>query len=477
MLCRAMGARVRELEAENARLRAENAALRRSLAAAEKRIAELTAAVEKLKAALEEAQRSAKRQAAPFRKAEGPQPDPKKPGRKSGRRHGRHAHRSPPPRIDERYDVPLPAACPHCGGRHLTETGQEPQYQAEIPRTPIYRQFDIHLGRCQDCGRRVQGRHALQTSDALGAAASQLGPDAHAALVLLNKQLGLSHGKCAQAFEALFGLPIARASSVRSVLRSARLAAPAHEQLRQDVRGSPWVVPDETGWRVAGSSAWLHDFVGQTATCYEIGDRSGDAAEGLLGSDWSGTLIRDGWSVYNRFQSASHQLCLAHLKRRCQRLLETAVGAAARLPRRILELIDVAFALRRAWRGHRLSRDELAEAGLVLGEELDRLVDGRFRHAPNRRLAAHVREHSLHWFWFLIDPTIDATNYRAEQAIRPAVVNRKVWGGNRTWPGAQAQAVLLSVLRTLGQRGQQALAWFSHLRRSPAPLLLPAPGR
>jgi transposase len=38
----------------------------------------------------------------------------------------------------------------------------------------------------------------------------------------------------------------------------------------------------------------------------------------------------------------------------------------------------------------------------------------------------------MQWFWFLIDPTIAATNHRAEQAIRPAVVNRKVWGGNRT---------------------------------------------
>jgi hypothetical protein len=56
---------------------------------------------------------------------------------------------------------------PNCGGRHLTETAQAPQYQTEIPRRPIYRQFDVHIGRCQDCGRRVQGRHALQTSDAL----------------------------------------------------------------------------------------------------------------------------------------------------------------------------------------------------------------------------------------------------------------------------------------------------------------------
>jgi hypothetical protein len=35
----------------------------------------------------------------------------------------------------------------------------------------------------------------LQTSDALGAAAAQLGPDAQAAIVELNKQGGLSHGK------------------------------------------------------------------------------------------------------------------------------------------------------------------------------------------------------------------------------------------------------------------------------------------
>ncbi len=83
----------------------------------------------------------------------------------------------------------------------------------------------------------------------------------------------------------------------------------------------------------------------------------------------------------------------------------------------------------------------------------------------------------MHWFWFLIDPTIDATNWRAEEAIRPAVVNGKVWGGNRTWAGAHAQSVLLSVTRTLFQRGHDVLQWFSNLRRSPSPLLLPVATR
>ena len=57
----------------------------------------------------------------------------------------------------------------------------------------------------------------------------------------------------------------------------------------------------------------------------------------------------------------------------------------------------------------------------------------------------------MQWFWFLIDPLIDATNWRAEQAIRPAVVTRKVWGGNRTWSGADAQQTLASVIRTAQQ--------------------------
>jgi len=61
--------------------------------------------------------------------------------------------------------------------------------------------------------------------------------------------------------------------------------------------------------------------------------------------------------------------------------------------------------------------------------------------------------------------------------MRPAVVNRKVWGGNRTWLGARAQGVLLSALRTLGQRGQDVLQWFSLLRRTPGALLLPAAAR
>ncbi|HEV3192428.1 MAG TPA: IS66 family transposase [Polyangiaceae bacterium] len=446
----------------------ENRRLKGVIQKLEARVAELERLVEKLS-------RESKRQAAPFRKQDQPPAEPKKPGRKSGRRHGPHAERAVPPRIDETYDVPLPAECPHCGEGRVQETHVAAQYQTEIPRRVIYRRFDVHVGVCGRCGQAVEGRHALQTSTARGAAASQLGPGVHAALAIMNKQLGLSHGKCVKLLANLFdGLVIARGTSARSLARTAKRCELAYEQLRQDIRASPQIVPDETGWRVGGRTAWLHAFVGQRETVYVIDPtRSSGPAKDLLGADWSGTLVHDGWSVYDRFTSAAHQQCLAHLQRRCQQLLETAVRGAVRLPRAVLDMIERADALRRAWRGHRLTGDAVAVGGLSLARELESLAQGRFTSAPNRRLAGHLLDHAINWFWFLIDPTIDATNYRGEQAIRPAVVNRKVWGGNRTWLGARWQSILTSILRTCEQRAVQSFDYLINALSRPVPALLP----
>jgi transposase len=69
---------------------------------------------------------------------------------------------------------------------------------------------------------------------------------------------------------------------------------------------------------------------------------------------------------------------------------------------------------------------------------------------------------------------LDATNWRAELAIGFGVILRKVWGGSRTWAGARAQAVLMSVLRTCWQQARSALDFLSQLfRGTPAALALP----
>jgi hypothetical protein len=67
------------------------------------------------------------------------------------------------------------------------------------------------------------------------------------------------------------------------------------------------------------------------------------------------------------------------------------------------------------------------------------------------------------------------TNWEVEQAIRPAVVNRKVWGGNRTWAGAHAQELLMSVLETCRRAGRSGLEFVSQTLRAFANPLLPRP--
>jgi transposase len=435
--------------------------------------ADLRAQVEQLTRLLDEQRRAGKRQAAPFAKGP-PKPAPKKPGRKPGKDYGPKAHRQPPEQIDETHEAPLPDACPDCGGP-IKETHTDQQYQVEIPRRPIHRQFNIHIGACRCCHRRVQGRHPLQTSDALGAAAAQLGPDAQAAIVEFNKQGGMSHGKISRVFKTLFGIPISRGGSTHVVLRCARRAEPLYQSICETVRTAPWAAADETGWRVGGLSAWLHTVVTEKATAYVVHpNRSGEVAERLLGPDYAGLMIHDGWTPYNNFLKARHQQCLAHLLRRCNELLETATRGAVRFPRQVSSLLKGALDLR-----DRHAEGELSDHGLAVcrGRLNSKLLDAIYppkTNEANELLAQHLWNHRDDLLTFLKFPGLDATNWRAELAIRFGVILRKVWGGNRTWVGARAQAVLMSLWRTCWQRGHNAVDCLSQFLRG-SPLLAALP--
>jgi transposase len=440
----------------------------------QRRVDDLQAENERLRGQLEAARRAGKRQAGPFAKGE-PKPNPKKPGRKPGKDYGTPSHRQPPTpeQIDEVHEATLPTVCPGCGGP-LDETHVAQQFQVEIPRKPIHRQFNIHVGQCRQCHRRVQGRHALQTSDALGAAA-QLGPDAQAAVVELNKQAGLSHGKVTGCLESLFGIPLSRGGSVHTVLRAAARCEPVYEGIRQTVGQSDWVVPDETGWRVGGHSVWLHTLVGPAATAYVIDPtRSGAVAEAILGLDYDGTMIHDGWSPYDQFVEARHQQCLNHLLRRADELEADATRGAVRFPRRVAELLRAGLDLRDRHATGTISTHGLAVARGRLENELAGLIWPPKTNAANERLAQHLWSHRDELFTFLRQPGLDATNWRAELAIRFGVILRKVWGGNRTWVGARAQSVLMSVWRTCWQQERSALDFLSQLLRGvPVALALP----
>jgi transposase len=447
----------------------------------QRQIEALHAEVARLQAQLNETNRASKRQAAPFRKGP-PRSNPKRPGRKAGDQHGQHGHRTPPPQdqINEVLEAHLPDGCPHCGAA-VIETEVAQQFQAEIPREPIRRQFNVHIGCCTRCGRRVQGRPPLQTSDALGAAQSQIGPDAQAAVVALNKEMGLSHHKIAQTMGALFGIELTRGASAQIVRRAARRLEPAHREIVAAIQDAERLPVDETGWRIGGLPAWLHVWVSERATCYTVDRRrSAEVLEEVIGRDWEGVLIHDGFSSYDRFSEAIHQQCLFHVLRRARELLEGARAGAVRFPRQVIGLFTEAIHFRNEYAAGRVPPPAWECARDGFEDRLLALVNAERVVPAYAALSDHLARHFSSWFSFLSDVRVPATNAVGEQAVRPAVVNRKVWGGNRTEAGAEAQGIVTSVLRTCKQQALSAVDFVSQTLRAfgnrflPRPILLAA---
>jgi transposase len=459
------------LEAERERLGGENERLR----AEGERLRE---ANQRLRAEVEALRRASKRQAAPFSR-EDPKPDPRRAGRKPGAAHGRHAHRQPPQRVDRVVAVGLPGCCPGCGGELVLERVAA-QHVEDLPEPrPLRIRYEVHVGRCRSCGLRVQPRHPEQTSDALGAAGAQLGPRAVALASWLSKGLGVPAGKIAKLLAQL-GLGVTAGGVVQAVARAARRAQPTYQALVAGVRASPVVAPDETGWRVGGAKAWLWAFVGDQVTVYRIaGGRGYDDATQVLGEDDAGVLERDGWAPYRRFAHARHQSCLAHLLRRCRELVADADRGQARTPHAVRRILQHALTLRDAHDVGGVDQATLVAEADRLGAQIDKLVAGATRYPPNRRLLNHLAAEREHLFTFLRVPGVQATNWRAEQAIRPAVVTRKTWGGNRTWPGADTWQALTSLLRTATQQAHDPVELLTCLLRAPTPIVadLAIPGR
>jgi len=125
----------------------------------------------------------------------------------------------------------------------------------------------------------------------------------------------------------------------------------------------------------------------------------------------------------------------------------------------------------------RYQRQEISWHGLNvatgrLEANIERWLGKTFRDPGNRRLAKHLRHEQPWLFTFLHCPGIEATNNAAERALRPAVVARKTWGGNRTESGAKTQQILISILTTCRQQGKDSFDRIIELFRSPVPIVI-----
>jgi len=201
--------------------------------------------------------------------------------------------------------------------------------------------------------------------------------------------------------------------------------------------------------------------------------RSFDAAKKVLSADYEGTITRDGWAPYRRYTKATHQTCVAHLLRRVSELIEAKVRGYSTVPTMLAEILTDALALRGRREAKTITSGQMEAAVAGLEARVTVLLARRGHTEQNRRLLKHLRHEAPALFTFLRQEGVDATNWRAEQGVRPGVVNRKVWGGSRNNTGARTHERLATLLRTSAQQGADVMAILGELIRSPVPMVAP----
>ena len=447
----------------------------RQIARLREKISDFEREIQHLREELATARREGHRQAAPFRRS-----GLKKRRKRSGRRKGHPAANRPTPppeRIDRVVEVPC-RTCPDCA-TELVERDSVIQYQTDLPPiVPIVTQFKIETGYCPCCRQRQQGRHPEQTSDAIGAAGNTFGPVILTMAAELKHRLGVPYRKICDFFDTYCDLGVSPAALVRAERRLTDLAKPTYDLLIDALRKSDVVHADETGWRINSLNAWLWVFSNQNVTIYAI--RSGNGARGhgvpdeILGPDFNGFLVVDGFSCYNVLNYKKGQ-CNAHLLRRAKKERETATPTEQAHLDRLIKLIQDAIALAER-------RAAVSDANFLrqAHQMEDRLIEWLCQLPKNpsddlERLANHVRNHAHEWLAFLFHPEVPPTNNHAERMLRPAVITRKVGGCNKSLLGALVHSVLSSVMTTCKQRGHRFLDLARQLWQSREPQAIPIP--
>jgi transposase len=376
----------------------------------------------------------------------------KKPGRKPGHV-GTRRPKPPPERVDAREEHQADC-CPTCGGplNRCAETRQ--RYIEDIPRDlrPVVTEHVIHRDWCPQCQKKVEP----PVPDALRGS-----PLGHRVLVLtawLHYALGNTLAQIIDVLGFHLQFRLTRGGLLQMWYRLQEVLYPWYEQIQRDALDSAVLHADETGWRVNGKTHWLWCFTTPRLTYYMIHRSRGHPAllEFFI-TEFAGILVSDFWGAYNAVACALRQTCLVHLLRdlkQVEKYKSTAHDwpAFAKLLRRLLG--DAI----RLWRLRgELPAETYASRRARLTQRLEALLETAWRNVEARRLIKRLRRHQADLFTFLDHDGVPFDNNHAEREVRPAVIIRKNSYGNRSEVGADAQAVLMTIFRTLKQRGHQPM--------------------
>lgn len=412
-----------------------------------------------LRAEIAALKRGGKRQAAPFSKGTRVEA-PKRPGRKPGQGSFKTREAPTPDQLSEPpIDVPVAeSSCPECGGE-LAEDRVEEASVVDLPEVvrPRVRLFRVGARRCQRCGATARGRHPDLAPDQRGATAHRLGPRLLAAAHHLHYGLGVPVRKLPEVVRLLTGATITQGAITQDALKQAAGAIGAmYQNLCDSVREAPCVHTDDTGWREGGSAAWLMVFETDAATVYQVRPRHrNEEVRERIPADYSGVMITDRGTSYDAVElsAVKKQKCLSHVLRSLSEVLETKSRGARRFAKRLKDLLKQALAMWHERRAGPVVADFAKRVQRLKWAITDHLRDRTLSDRDNQRLLNELGrcDDSGSLVRFLDEPEIEPTNNRAERALRPAVIARKVSQCTKNSRGTRAFEAWTSVVRTLSR--------------------------
>jgi transposase len=349
-----------------------------------------------------------------------------------------------------------PTACAGCGGP-LPETGGERVGRSQVvelpPLRPVVLEAWAYAAACPGCGARTVGAYPPGLEPR-----RTFGPALEALLGYLHERHHVGYERLVEVCRDVFGLAISEGGIDLALRRLADRARPTYAAIRETVRGSPVINSDETGARVGGQTRWHWVFQTPAASYHVIApSRGGDVIDTFLDGVEPEVWGADLWAPQVGTAAGQHQVCLSHQVRDLTFASEADGGDGRAWA---LELRHVfGRAIRLHHERAQVSPATFARRRVLIERATDRLVFGPPLAAKSeaRRLQKRYREHRTSLYVFLHRDDVEPTNNSSERDLRPAVIHRKVIGGHRSEWGAEASAILTSVLTTARKRGENLL--------------------
>jgi transposase len=367
----------------------------------------------------------------------------------------------------------LPTACRRCG-RPLSGTDPEPlRHQVwELPEIrPLITEYQQHrlvcsCG-CSTCGPLPQG-----------VPTGQAGPRLIAFAALLMACFRQSKRRAAQFLGLLLNQPASAGWMVVLQNRAAQAVQPAYDELAQQLPTQPVLLIDESPTKQGQVKAWVWTFVAATFTFFACRtSRAATVPLLLLGTCYAGVINCDRARMYWAFGRL--QWCWAHLKRDFQALIDSPCPVRKRLGHDLMRQTKTLFTLWQKVRDGTMSRRAFRRQMQPIRARVENYLLRGYFDARVSGFCKELWEHRERLWTFVAVEGVEPTNNGAEQALRHAVIWRKLSFGTQSASGSRFVESLLTVIETCRRQCRNGFQWLieavqADFNGQAAPSLMPA---